>query len=291
MRRAVLVVLALAGLWLLYRGVFDVQTPPAPEELLLYDLQQGRTVSLEQILPDLAPPGLVHAGESHGSVAHHQAQLAVVQALEQGGADVAVGLEMIRHAHQQALDDWVAGRLPEREMQELFMLDWGYEWPLYRPIFIHCRDEGLPMVALNVPRSITRKVAREGFMALTDEELGQLPPISCQVHPEYENFLRAVLGDHAHGQSFTRFCEAQLVWDTAMAIYALEHLERHPDRTMVLLCGSVHAWKFAIPSQAARLQPGVRQRVLLPFVPERLTPEMLTSQDADYVMDIPGPVS
>lgn len=287
MRRIVLVLLFCAGLWLVYQGQFKEEEPPRPDDLLLYDLQEAAALSLREALPDLAPPGLVYVGESHGSQEHHAAQLAVILGLQEQGAEVAVGLEMIQHAHQGVLDDWVAGRLPERRMQEVFLRDWGFDWALYRPIFVHCKDQGLPMVALNVPRSITRKVARQGFASLTDKELGQLPPISCQVHPEYEAFLRGVLGGHAQGQSFTRFCEAQLVWDTAMAIYALRHLEEQPQQTMVVLCGSVHAWKFAIPSQAARLESGLRQRVLLPYVPGRLTPQLLTSSDADYIMNPP----
>lgn len=294
MRKVLVVILVLAGAWLLYRALFqDVQEPPAPGEVLLWDLREAKERTLAQALPDLSPPGLVYLGESHGSLLHHETQLAVIQALEEHGAKVAVGLEMLQHAQQQYLDQWVAGELPERRMREVFLKDWGYEWRLYRPIFVYCKEQDLPMVALNVPRSITRKVARQGFQSLTDQELGQLPPISCNVHPDYENFLRRVLGGHggSHGtesahsddQSFTRFCEAQLVWDTAMAIYALDFLESNPDHTMAVLCGSVHAWKLAIPSQAERLTPGLRQRVLLPFVPGRLTPEQLTSADADYV--------
>ncbi len=294
MKKVVLALLFLSGVWLLYRGGFDhVHEPPTADDVLLWDLSKGRELTLNKALPDLAAPGLVYAGESHGSMEHHETQLAVIQALTAYGARVAVGLEMLQHAHQQHLDRWVAGKLPERDMREIFMQDWGYDWQLYRPIFIYCRERELPMVALNVPRSITRKVAREGFISLTDKELGQLPPISCNVHPAYESFLRRVLGGHgdeAHGgehldeQNFTRFCEAQLVWDTAMAIYALRFLQEHPEQTMVALCGSVHAWKLAMPSQAARLAPKLRQRVLLPFVPGRLTPQQLTREDADYVV-------
>lgn len=254
-------------------------------EPMVWDLREKVQLPLRRALPDIAAPGLVYVGEAHDSKEDHGAQLAVIHALRREGADVVVGLEMIDHAHQPFLDDWVAGQLPERRMQEIFMQDWGFPWSLYRPIFVYCKDHRVPMVALNVPREITRKVAREGFAALDREDLGQLPPISCDLHPDYEAFLRRALGGHGQGQTFTRFCEAQLVWDTAMAIYALEYLEQVPGVTLVALCGTVHAWKLAIPSQVARLTPEeVRQRVLLPYVPDRLTPELLDTQDADYLL-------
>jgi hypothetical protein len=52
------------------------------------------------------------------------------------------------------------------------------------------------------------------------------PNISCNVTSEYEAHIKSAYRDHAHGQfNFTYFCEAQLVWDTIMAINALNYLE------------------------------------------------------------------
>jgi hypothetical protein len=146
------------------------------------------------------------------------------------------------------------------------------DWHLYRDIFLYCRERRIPMVGLNVPRSITRKVAQNGFESLTPEEIGKLPPIVCRVDREYEEFLRRVLGSHGSESGFRRFCEAQLVWDTAMAIYALEYLKNHPERTVVVLCGMIHAWKKAAPEQAARENADVEQAVIQPAVKGRWTP-------------------
>jgi uncharacterized iron-regulated protein len=140
------------------------------------------------------------------------------------------------------------------------------------------------MVGLNVPRSITRKVAQNGFESLTPEEIGKLPPIVCRVDREYEEFLRRVLGSHGSESGFRRFCEAQLVWDTAMAIYALAYLKDHPERTVVVLCGMIHAWKKAAPEQAARENAEVEQAVIQPAVKGRWTPGSVSKEDADYLI-------
>ena len=140
------------------------------------------------------------------------------------------------------------------------------------------------MVGLNVPRSITRKVAQNGFESLTPEEIGKLPPIVCRVDQEYEEFLRRVLGSHGSESDFRRFCEAQLVWDTAMAIYALEYLKSHPERTVVVLCGMIHAWKKAAPEQATRENAEVEQAVVQPAVKGRWTPGSVSKEDADYLI-------
>ena len=140
------------------------------------------------------------------------------------------------------------------------------------------------MVGLNVPRSITRKVAQKGFEALTQEEVGILPPIVCRVDRDYEAFLRRVLGSHDSDSGFRRFCEAQLVWDTALAIYALEYLKHHPERTVVILCGMIHAWKKAAPEQASHQNAKVDQAVIQPSVNGRWTPGSVLKEDADYLI-------
>jgi uncharacterized iron-regulated protein len=82
-----------------------------------------------------------------------------------------VGLEMFRHIEQSVLDAWIAQELSEDEMRRAFARNWSQDWYLL-DIFLYCRDRSIPMVGLNVPRSITRKVARKGFEALTQEENG-----------------------------------------------------------------------------------------------------------------------
>ena len=223
-------------------------------------------------------------GEFHDNAAHHAAQLAVIQSLDKRKRPIAVGLEMFQHIEQSILDAWVAKALSEEEMRRAFARNWSQDWHLYRDIFLYCRDRSIPMVGLNVPRSITRKVAQNGFESLTIEEIGKLPPIVCRVDREYEEFLRRVLGSHGSESGFRRFCEAQLVWDTAMAIYALEYLKAHPERTVVVLCGMIHAWKKAAPEQATRENAEVEQAVIQPAVKGRWTPQSVSKEDADYLI-------
>ena len=180
----------------------------APPRLL--DLRSLKEVTLAETLPRLAGADLVLVGESHGTAAHHGAQLAVIRALHESGDAVCVGLEMFQRREQSVLDRWVGGGMSEGEMEAAFLRNWGVEWPAYREVFLYCRDRGIPMAGLNVPREITRKVARQGFGALTPEEIGLLPPIACSVDPAYEAFLRGFTGSDGHQGAFERFCEAQL---------------------------------------------------------------------------------
>ena len=252
--------------------------------IILWDVAGKAEINLEQAAGEFPSPGIVYVGEFHDNAAHHAAQLAVIQSLDKRKRPIAVGLEMFQHIEQSILDAWVAKALSEEEMRRAFARNWSQDWHLYRDIFLYCRDRSIPMVGLNVPRSITRKVAQNGFESLTPEEIGKLPPIVCRVDREYEEFLRRVLGSHGSESGFRRFCEAQLVWDTAMAIYALEYLKNHPSRTVVVLCGMIHAWKKAAPEQATRENAEVEQAVVQPAVKGRWTPGSVSKEDADYLI-------
>jgi len=251
-------------------------------DITLWDVAAKAEITLERAAGKYPAPGIVYVGEFHDNAAHHAAQLAVIRSMS--NRPLAVGLEMFQHIEQSVLDAWVSRELSEEEMRRAFARNWSRDWHLYRDIFLYCRDRRIPMVGLNVPRSITRKVARNGFEALTPEEVGKLPPIVCRVDRDYELFLRRVLGSHGSDSHFRRFCEAQLVWDTAMAIYALEYLREHPERTVVVLCGMSHAWKKAAPEQVARQNAKVEQVVIQPSVKGRWRPGSVSKEDTDYMI-------
>ncbi len=265
-------------------GVLSWIPACADSPVKLKDLAASSEISLAEAVPVLSDADLILVGESHGNTRHHGAQLAVIRALHEAGTEVCVGLEMFQRREQAILDRWIDGNMSEDAMQDAFLRNWGVEWPAYRGIFLYCRDNNVPMAGLNVPREITRKVARQGFSSLTAEEIGLLPPIACHVAPEYESFLRNFTGSDGHQGAFERFCEAQLVWDAGMAVHALEYLDNRPGATMVVMTGSVHAWKPAMPDQIRRLAPEARLISILPEFSSRKDGGEPDTRDADYLV-------
>jgi len=259
--------------------------PAAPaDSLSVYDLRDSRRVALADLIPELLQRRIVIVGEQHTDESHHRAQLRVIQALQEAGAKVAVGLEMFRQDSQGALDRWTAGDVSPREFEAIYYDNWNYPWPAYRPIFEYARAQKIPMIGLNVAREITRQVARQGFQSLSEEQRGQLSDVACNIDEEYMRYIRSVYGAHAHGDmNFTFFCEAQMVWDSAMAVHALRYLTFHPDATVVILTGVGHAQKGAVPRQI-RLRSPVPVAVFLPEVPGTIDPKTVDLQDADFLL-------
>jgi uncharacterized iron-regulated protein len=283
------VILGLSLSWLL--GLTAWTTADGP--LLtykVYDLRQRRQVGLGEIMDDLRKERFILVGEHHSEQWHHFAQLMVIKTLHESGAKVAVGMEMFRQDSQKDLDRWVSGELSEEAFQGLYYENWDFPWPIYSMIFHYVRENRIPLIGLNVPREITQQVARGGFESLTDAQKGKLPAVTCTVDRQYMDYIKRAYGSHAHGQmNFTYFCEAQLVWDKAMAIHALDYSRENPDRIMVLLTGIGHAWKWAIPTQI-RERSDMPLAVMVPEVPGDVEPSTVRRGDADYiVMENVGP--
>ena len=255
----------------------------APKTDRLLRVSDGQTVSLAALVKDLSKCRLVFVGELHTTQSHHHAQLQIIRALKEAGTPVAIGLEMFRRESQPDLDRWVQGELSEKEFEQIYYKNWNYPYRLYKDIFLYAREHKIPMVGLNVPPEVTKQVAREGFDSLSPKQRGDLPMVTCRVDPEYLAFIRRSLAMHGHGGlDFIKFCEAQLVWDTAMAWSLLRYLEQNPEVTVVVVAGSGHSWKRGIPRQISSRSP-LPFRVILPEIPGRVEPENVSENETDYL--------
>lgn len=260
------------------------KTTMASHEVRLYDLEQQEILSQTQALKKLKRARIVLVGEHHNNVDHHLAQLKVIQLLHNTGRKVAIGLEMFRQDSQQALDQWIAGRISEDQFKPIYLDNWNFGWELYGPIFTYAREHRIPMVGLNVSRKITAQVAYHGFESLSEAQKGALEGITCNVTTEYRDFIRNAYGAHGHANmNFNRFCEAQLVWDTAMAVYAIDYLKHHPDTVLVILAGSGHARKLGIPSRLDK-RTAVPYVVVLPETKGIFDANAVTTKDADFIL-------
>lgn len=250
----------------------------------MYDLNQEKKTFMSEVIPELKKNRIILVGEHHSTQSHHAAQLNVIQALHESGLNIAIGLEMFRSDSQQALNRWVSGDMQESKFQKIYYNNWNFPWPAYSLIFKYAREKKIPMIGLNVARDITRQVSRHGFQSLSEEKRGKLADVACKVDKEYMEYIRNAYGAHSHGNlNFTYFCEAQLVWDSVMAISALNYLEANPDAVVVILTGTGHAQKAAIPRQI-RNRSQLPYTVILPEVSGSLEAETVTKNDADYLI-------
>jgi uncharacterized iron-regulated protein len=247
-------------------------------------LKDKKMIRWDQMIQEVKDKKIIFVGALHDDSKHHEYQLRVIRALHEQGVPIAIGLEMFRATDQGLLDSWVAGDLTLNQFMPFYTANWHTPWSFHEDIFLYSKDKKIPLIGLNVPPEIPGKVARMGFASLSEEEIRQLPPgIRCDVDGTYMGYIRRIYPDRSAGKEFVNFCEAQLVWDNAMALYTLKYLEKHPNATAIVLPGWDHAWKRAIPRQVERLDNHYTMSVILPEL-IKAERDIMTAEDADFLI-------
>jgi uncharacterized iron-regulated protein len=216
--------------------------------------------TIKSLIPELANKRVVYVGETHTRYDHHLVQLEIIRRLHALHPDLAIGMEFFQQPYQQHLDDYINGDLDEKEMlrRTEYYDRWRYDYRLYAPILRYAREQGIPLVALNLPTELTQKVSRAGLGSLNDTERAQLPDDIDRSDKTYAQRLENIFKQHPEGQApnFEQFLTAQLLWDEGMAQQIADYLTAHPATHMVVLAGSGHlAYGSGIPNRVARRLP------------------------------------
>ncbi len=208
----------------------DAKAAPAEQRALLERMARQQAVLL---------------GEVHDSAEDHRWQLHTLTQLHALQPRLAIGFEMFPRRVQAVLDQWVAGELSEAEFLQRSEWEkvWGYDAQLYLPLFHFARMNRIPMLALNVERSLIEAVGKQGWEGVPEaQKEGVGKPAAPS--PAYRKSLRAVFDHHPvkeRGEgAFPRFVESQTAWDRAMAQAMAEHLRKNPGALVVGIVGAGH---------------------------------------------------
>lgn len=267
---------------LLFIGCSQLEIlPPSPERII--DLKTGKEVSFQAFLGDIENARVVIIGENHNEKSHHNIQLKIIRELNRKNS-IAVGMEMFQKKSNRKLEKWSSGMMDEKEMKSLFAKEWSREYyPLYADILRFAKDNKIPLLGLNIPREITRKVASKGLNSLSQEEQKSLSQLSCDLTEDYREYLKKAYGLKSHKkEGFENFCAAQVLWDSNMAYHAVEFLKKNPKHQLILLAGSAHAQRLGIPARI-RVKMDVNMRIIIPQSDKGQSRREITRSEADYL--------
>ncbi len=233
---------------------------------LVLDLRNLPTLDL--IISELAKDRVIYVGEAHTTYGHHLSQLEIIRRLHELDPNIAIGMEFFQQPFQQFLDDYIAGLLDEKEMlrKTEYYIRWAYDYRHYKPILDYAKKHSIPLIALNMPKEITRKVGAEGMDALTDEERLEIPKDIDESNALYKKRIKDIFYQHPHGEgrSFDNFMQVQLLWDEGMAERAAKYLKENPKKRLVVLAGIGHLTDgTGIPQRVTRRIP-VESSIVLP---------------------------
>ncbi len=287
--------------------------PPAPAEPA-YCKEGGRWLTIgnsaprfesaPQIVANAARQDVVLLGEQHDVEDHHRWQLQMLAALHAQRPNMAIGFEMFPRRVQPVLDKWVAGSLTPQEFLQQVEWDkvWSFPPQIYLPLFEFARINKIPMLALNIEKSLTQKISEGGWDKVPEAQREGVGRAAAAL-PEYEKFLGDIYQMHlqqskthasknaaAPNNAFRFFVESQLAWDRAMAevLSMSVSLRDSKDRILVVgVMGSGHIrFGHGVPHQLRQL--GVTKIATLLPVAQDGECQYLEAGVADAVFTLPG---
>lgn len=260
--------------------------PRAPEIGDILHTATGHFINQQQLFSSLTRYPLVYVGELHDNPASHRLQLEILKAMQaRHPGQVALGMEMFNNEQQVALDQWVAGELSEKEFlrESRWFENWGSDFELYRELLEYSREQQIPVIGLNVPRALGRKVSMTPLDQLDSETREQLPEMDMS-DPYQRMMIEEIFGAHGAGVSMVEsFFRRQTLWDEAMAATVADYMREHPGRHMVIIAGGWHVeYGFGIPRR-------VHRRLPLPYVLVGGYNLVIPDEKRDQLMDVQMP--
>lgn len=248
-------------LWIIFAGLFFTLAlstlPPIVSALASPVVTQSHPAILRQLFQ----AQIVYLGETHDHPLDHEAQLEILRQLNTREPNLTIALEMFQKPYQTQLDQYLKGTLTEAELlaQTEYPKRWGFDWDFYAPILRFAKANQIPLLAINTPSEVTRKVALTGLESLVPEDFKWIPPLAeidtsnlayrQRLSETYQSFHTA----HGNSDGFERFFQAQVLWDETMADAIAQYWLKNQNRRVVVLVGQGHLlYGDGIPSRIER---------------------------------------
>jgi len=162
----------------------------------------GSVKTLEQVADDLSRYDVVFFGEFHGHSGIHLAQMQIFRALQQRYAGMTLSLEQFERDTQPLLDQYLAGEIGEKVLQQD-----GRGWPnyeqSYRPLVEFAKDNGLPVVAANAPKQAVICISKKGPEFLNEIPMPDRNWVAAELHIDegayLDKYTSFIMSSSTHG--------------------------------------------------------------------------------------------
>lgn len=249
------------GILPLFTTLLVILCGSSPASGQLLDGASLAPATLQDIVSKTQAGTILILGESHGLAAHRDQHIAVMQALKESGKKVSVGLEFINYTDQTFVDQYVTQQLPEAEF--LKDIRWqGIDFQFYKQQLLFSKLSDGYSLGINLPRTITSKLAKTGLASLSEEEARLLPPNFQLGRDTYKQRFTDVIHVPS-GPVLDRYFLAQSAWDDTMAWQSTEFMKAHPEQVLVIVVGEFHAQYGGGLADRIRARDTSRQVVVL----------------------------
>ncbi len=249
---------------------------------ILYNAE-GKKVSYNKMIKQLAKKDIVLFGEFHNNAISHWLELAVAKDLSEK-RNLTFGAEMFEADNQQALNDYLAGKLTAKGLDSSARL-WSNYKTDYAPIVNFAKEKNAPFIATNIPRRHASLVSKKGFEALdtlSALEKKWIAPLPMDYDANLPGYVKMIEMMGGHGGP--NMPKAQASKDATMAYFILQNFK--PGNLFIHYNGSFHSENYdGINWYLKRKQPDLKYATIT-TVSQKNIKELLAENKgkADYII-------
>ena len=264
---------------LLFSLLIFAQQKPA---YILYNAQ-GKKVSYKKMIKQLAKKDIVLFGELHNNAIAHWLELAVPKELSEK-RNLTFGAEMFEADNQQALNDYLSGKITAKGLDSAARL-WSNYKTDYAPIVNFAKEKKAVFVATNIPRRYASLVSKKGFEALdtlSALEKTWMAPLPMDYDAQLPGYVKMLEMMGGHGG--VNMPKAQATKDATMAYFILQNFK--PGYLFIHYNGSFHSENYdGINWYLKRKRPDLKYATIT-TVSQKNIKELLAENKgkADYII-------
>jgi uncharacterized iron-regulated protein len=207
-----------------------------------YNTHTKQLTTVEQIATDCKDADVLFFGEEHNDSACHYMEHVIFEALhKQYGEKIALSLEMFETDNQVALNDYLAGFIPEDRLTKDVRLWSNYKD--YRPMIEYAKQNSIQVIAANPPRRYVSMVSRRGMKSLdslSKESKKFLPPLPYDtLTGRYQEKFADIMKGSPGGTS-PNIYYSQSLWDAGMSYSIYNYWKKNKDKKIFHCVGRFH---------------------------------------------------
>lgn len=208
---------------------------------------KGHESNYSDLLDDARKADVVFFGEMHDNPICHWLEYELACDLyKETGKNLILGAEMFETDNQLILDEYLSGKIVEKNFEAEAKLWPNYKTD-YKPLITLAHDSAIEFVATNIPRryaSLVNKLGFEGLESLNAEAkrlMAPLPIVYDANLPGYKKMIEN-MGEAGQAHSTGNLPKAQAIKDATMAWRILSHLSK--GKVFLHFNGSYHSENY-----------------------------------------------
>ena len=207
---------------------------------------KGKEADYGDMVKAASKSDVVFFGELHDNPIAHWLELQLTKSIfAEKGKNLVLAAEMFEADNQTIINEYFAGLIKESSFESEARLWTNYKTD-YKPLLDFARQNGLQLVASNIPRHYASMVSTGGFEVLqkvSPDGLKFIAPLPIEYDPElacYKDMLSMSGGPMGHASE--NLPKAQAIKDATMAWSISKYLK--PDNTLIHFNGSYHSDRY-----------------------------------------------